>query len=185
MAIKIGLIAEDISDVEVIKILMSKVSRRKFATCHFVGRGCGPIIRKTPGWCRVLSQKGCARVIVVDDKDRNDSVKLRATLEQLVAQVPNIKGVVVIPVEELEAWLLSDSSAIAAALGLEKEPKNIARPESVASPKEFIGKEVSRISKNGTRYVNTVHNKLIASLLDLAKVTAKCPSFHPLAEFLA
>lgn len=62
MSKKIGIIAEDISDVEVIKILGKKISGKAINSAYFVGKGCGPLKKKTPGWCKSL----CTRGVVVN-----------------------------------------------------------------------------------------------------------------------
>lgn len=63
----IGFIAEDLSDVEVLKILAGKLTSRRFTSSHFVGKGCGPLRKKIPGWCRAFETKGVSSVVVVHD----------------------------------------------------------------------------------------------------------------------
>jgi Domain of unknown function (DUF4276) len=183
MTTKIGIIAEDFSDVEVIKILAKKLSSKTFSYAHFVGKGCGPLQRKTPAWCKAFHAKGCSQVILVHDRDRNDLQTLKARLEQLFLSAPQRRKFVAIPNEELEAWLLSDVSAIKTSLNLRKTLKVIHHPESIPSPKEHIGKIVSASSAKATRYVNTVHNKGIAENIDVSKIVSKCPSFREFREF--
>ena len=38
----VGMIAEDISDIEVLRILATKLTTKRFRVSHFVGKGCGP-----------------------------------------------------------------------------------------------------------------------------------------------
>ena len=183
MAVRIGIIAEDLSDIEVLKILVKKVSKKTFSISHFVGKGCGPLARKTPGWCKNLWLKGCTHILLIHDLDRNDLSNLRSKLEAILYQAPQQFKAVVIPSEELEAWLLSDTAAIAKALNLQKGFKEIHHPETVPSPKEYIGEMVRKISNNQRTYVNTVHNRLIAQELDVDKIKNKCPSFSGFASF--
>lgn len=183
MARKIGIIAEDLSDVEVLKTLGHKVSKKKFSVSHFVGKGCGPLAKKTPGWCKSLMTKGCTSVLLVHDRDRNNAVDLRRKLEKILEDVPQQVTSVVIPIEELEAWLLSDSDAISSALNLQQPIREIHHPERIDSPKEYVGKEVWRVSGKRVQYVNTVHNGMIAALVDVEKIRAKCPSFAGFSDF--
>lgn len=180
---RIGLIAEDLSDIEVIKILAKKVTTRPMSFSHFVGRGCGPLKRKTPAWCNNLHLKGCTRVLLVHDNDRNDHKDLRKILEEVIAAAPQKDKVVVIPTEELEAWLLSDESAIGTALNLRKPPTSVQHPERIASPKEHLQRAVRQASGKKVQYVNSVHNQTIANKIDIALVARKCPSFKPFQAF--
>lgn len=184
MAKRLGFIAEDISDIEVLKILTKKLTSKPFAVSHFVGKGCGPLAKKSPGWCRVLLIKECHHVVLVHDLDRNNLVQLRQKLEGILLGAPQRTKSVVIPIEELEAWLLSDEQAIAKALNLDKVPALVHHPEGIPSPKEYIGDMVRKISNKQKQYVNTVHNRLIAGSLDIAKLRKKCPSFKKFEEFV-
>lgn len=182
---RIGIIAEDDSDIEVLKHFASKLTSRSFSVDKFVGKGCGSLKRKTAGWCKALIQKGCSSVVLVHDRDRHDEQILRGELERLLVDVNMLTKVVVIPCEELEAWLLSDTKALKIAMKLESLPKVINHPERIESPKEHIGKLVRAHSKNmNKQYVNTVHNLLIAKALSVAVVSARCPSFHHFEEFV-
>lgn len=183
MAAKIGLIAEDLSDIEVIKKLAKKLTGKSIVASHFVGKGCGSIKRKTPGWCKNFLLKGCTRVLLVHDLDRNKIDNLRSTLEQILGASSTLKQAVIIPVEELEAWLLSDMTAIASAMNLPKTPKAIHHPENVASPKEYIRDSVWQSSNKKIQYVNSVHNGIIANHIDVTIIQKKCPSFKPFADF--
>lgn len=114
----------------------------------------------------------------------NDEQQLRTVLTDLLNMAQFQVKSVVIPVEELEAWLLSDERAIQAALRLHIRPKPIHRPEGVSSPKEYLAGIVRQCSKQRlTQYVNTVHNKMIAEALTPAKLS-KCPSFGAYADFI-
>ena len=179
----IGVIAEDASDVEVIKILLKKASAKKFSTAQFVGKGCGPLKRKIPAWCNVFKQKGVHAVLVVHDLDQNDLAELQQKLTDLLPANLFSTAAVVIPIEELEAWLLCDEMAIQKALKLQAAPKPIHHPETIGSPKEHLGALVKQHSKGGLKqYVNTVHNALIAQNMSVAKLS-KCASFQAFSTF--
>lgn len=181
----IGFIAEDASDINVLKSLAKKLTKKKFTTHPFVGKGCGPLKRKTPGWCKALIHKGCDSVVLVHDLDRNNLAELRLQLETILAESKMKNKIVVIPTEELEAWLLSDSAAIKHALNLVKLPKKQYHPETISSPKEYLARRVKTHSKNNLKqYVNTVHNEKIAEAVDVSLISKSCPSFVAFKEFV-
>ncbi len=182
MAKLIGVIAEDMSDVEVIKILLKKMTKKSFTTAQFVGKGCGPLKKKIPGWCKAFKNKGVQAVLVIHDLDKNDAQELRTKLESMLPANVFANATVVIPTEELEAWLLSDEKAIKTAMKLQTSPKKIHHPEQITSPKEYLAALVKQHSKNGLKqYVNAIHNSKIADEL-LIQHLNKCASF---AEFTA
>jgi len=184
-AVHVGVIAEDSSDVEVLKELGRKVSGRNFSISQHFGKGCGPLKSKTLGWCQALSKKGCKAVVLVHDRDNKDANKLRQELEGILATSVMKRCYVTIPSEELEAWLLSDTHAIEMALNLESKLKEIHHPETVLSPKEHLGDLITSHSKNKTKcYVNTEHNRLIAKEIDISKIEKKCPSFATFKTFI-
>lgn len=183
MSQKVGIIAEDMSDVEVIKILAQKVSGKNVSADQHVGKGCGPLKKKALGWCKSLLAKGCTRIILIHDRDRNDATRLRNQLEEVLKNAPQATKVVVVPEEELEAWLLSDVDAIKKAMSLRKSIKIVHHPENVDSPKEYIRDQVYKTSNKEVQYVNSVHNKLIAKELDVTLVYKRCPSFAPFHGF--
>ncbi|UCV21246.1 DUF4276 family protein [Ferribacterium limneticum] len=183
--IHIGVIAEDVSDVDVLKELARKVSGRNFSVSQHFGKGCGPLKSKTPGWCKALKAKGCSAVVLVHDRDKKNSQKLREELQVIMKSTVISNGYVTIPAEELEAWLLSDPSAIQRALKLEKEPKIDNFPETINSPKEHLADLVTLNSKNRVKiYCNTEHNSLIAKEISIDKIDIKCPSFKYFREFV-
>lgn len=183
MAIKFGLIAEDASDIEVIKKLAKKICGKNIAASHFVGKGCGPIKRKAVAWCKAFATKGCNKILLLHDRDRNNADKLRAQLTEIISTAPQTKKVVVIPSEELEAWLLSDHAAIKAALNLRKPINEEYHPEDINSPKEYLGAAIWKISEKKVTYINAIHNPIIADYIDVARISRKCPSFKPFEEF--
>ncbi|HEY4964545.1 MAG TPA: DUF4276 family protein, partial [Candidatus Saccharimonadales bacterium] len=184
-AVHVGIIAEDQSDIEVLKELGRKISGRNFSVSQHYGKGCGSIKTKTPGWCKAFGEKGCKAVVLVHDRDDKDADQLRQDLEAILAASVMKKCYVTIPTEELEAWLLSDMPAIKRALNLEKEPKDIHHPETVPSPKEHLGNLVTSHSKNKSKYyVNTEHNGLIAKEIAISAIELKCPSFAHFKTFI-
>jgi Domain of unknown function (DUF4276) len=185
MPTKFGIIAEDVSDVDVVKSLAKKLTGKAISASHFVGKGCGSMVRKAPGWCKSFERKGCTRILLVHDLDRHDLFKLTSRLEQVLEQNSNLDCAVIVPVEEIEAWLLSDMVAIANTFKLKKSPKGVNHPESIQSPKEYIQDLVWKASERKVQYVNSIHNRLIAERINIANVSRKCPSFKGFADFVS
>lgn len=119
MSLKIGIIAEDDSDVKVAEILLGKLrNRRTFQIKKFIGQGCGKIFSKCRRWADDLSRKGCTLLAIIHDLDQKNETDLRRALVQALEPSPIANYAVIIPIRELEAWLLSDDAAINRALRL-------------------------------------------------------------------
>ncbi len=190
MSSSVGVIAEDTSDVDVIKVLIDRLIRRdRFKVVHFVGHGCGKIMGKCRQWARHLARRGCTRLIVIRDLDRNKVQTLRQELTASLEPSPQERSpirpfVIIIPVRAIEAWLLSDVAAIRRAMRLRSAPKEISNPELEPNPKKRLGEIVYCHSGKTKRYLNTVHNTVIAPHLDLPKLR-RCRSFLPFEQFVS
>jgi hypothetical protein len=182
MSKTIGIIAEDKSDIEVINEILGKyLQANEYKIKNFVGNGCGKLRSKCDSWTKNLFKSGCDYVFIFHDLDRYKEKELRKTLEIKVCPTENINSLIVIPREELEAWLLSDSKALKKVFGLPKEPKIIADCELIKSPKEHIRDLVYKLGKK--RYLNTVHNKKIAKEICTTNLI-RCKSFKPFEKFI-
>lgn len=182
MAVKIGIIAEDDSDVDVIKeILGMYFSASEFSTKKFVGKGCGKLRAKCAAWTSQLVAQGCDHILIFHDLDRNDEPTLRKELTEKIKNSSFKNTLIVIPIEELESWLLSDISAIKDLFSIKEKIKPIGAAEKIKSPKEFIQKLVR--TKSNKLYINSIHNKKIISKLTITQLMS-CVSFHPLNDYL-
>lgn len=179
----IGVIAEERNDVDVLYQLTCKLIRENsFAFKTFIGHGCGKIRRNCRLWAETLIERGCKYVVVLHDLDRHTEADLRRQLERDLKGINAKISIVLIPAEEIEAWLLSDPDAIKVTFRMRKVPKISTQPETIRSPKEFLGSIVEKHSK--TTYLNTIHNKSIATNVRLAAVNSRCPSFLPFPAFI-
>ena len=182
MSKTIGLIAEDKSDIDVIHEILKKYLKfGSFRVKKFVGNGCGKLRNKCDSWTTNLFDSGCDFVFIFHDLDRYDEKVLRKTLEGKICHVNSSNSLVVIPVEELEGWLLSDSDALKKVFGLKAMPTKIYDCETISSPKEYLRDLIYKMEKK--RYLNTVHNKKIAESITLENLR-RCKSFKPFDEFL-
>ena len=158
MTILVGIIAEELSDVDVISEIIGKLARKNFGVKSFVGHGCGRIKYKCRAWAQTLKERGCKLLILVHDLDSARLDQLLAAIRGALNPSPMEQYVIVIPIRELEAWLLADHKAITKTFRFKKGLRKIANPESINRPKEFLRDIIRRGSNNRVVYVNTVHN---------------------------
>jgi hypothetical protein len=182
MSMRIGIIAEDKSDVEVIDTLLRKMTTKPFKVLDFVGNGCGKIVGKCHAWAQNLRRRGCSALIVVHDLDKKNVATLSRDLATALAPCPIVKFVVVIPVREIEAGLLADETAINTAIAAKSALKRVANPETDPDPKRTLRRLIARASDRQTVYSNTVHNVKIARHASIPKLR-RCGSFEPFYKF--
>lgn len=180
----VGIIAEDVSDVEVIRILLEKLASKKFYVSQMVGHGCGKIRSHCAQWAALLKGKGCNRLILVHDSDNNSPEDIEKALERALGVSPISPHILVVPTREIEAWLLADEDAINVVLSLEPALKAIGNTESIADPKAHLRQLVRSRAKRLKEYFPTTHNVKVAQKVTVGKLK-KCKSFAPLAEFAA
>jgi hypothetical protein len=183
MTITVGIIAEDKSDVEVIDAVISKSTGAAYATKSFVGNGCGRIRNKCREWAENLRKRGCTLLILVHDLDAGSLRNVRQALVDALGVAPLKPAVIIIPVREIEAWLLSDHDAIRAAMNIRGPVKRVANPEGLSRPKEYLRDLIYRASKKKITYLNTIHNIKIARVSKMSNFR-RCESFRPLQDFI-
>lgn len=184
MATKIGIIAEDKSDVDVIKEFLAKyLEPSKFSVKHFVGQGCGKLKSKCQAWAINLKKSGCDHIFIFHDLDRNNEIRLRTELREKLSSPETPPTLVIIPTEELEAWLLTDLDAIKLTFSIPAREmiKKIPHAETIKSPKEYLQKLVHQSCKK--IYMNTTHNKTIAANIKLEKLLT-CKSYIPFDDYM-
>jgi hypothetical protein len=180
---RIGVIAEGTSDVEVLYELTSKlIDGGTFSFKKFVGHGCGKLRRKCTAWAENLIGRGCTHLVVLHDLDGNTEDKLRTELTDFVCGVGFNGFVILIPVREIEAWLLVDPVALYSVFGMSRAPNLPSKPEAIPHPKEKLRDIIWRSCKK--YYVNKIHNKKIAAAIRVNKVKKLCRSFRPYPEFI-
>lgn len=183
MTATIGIIAEDKSDVEVIEALILKSVNVPISTKSFVGNGCGKIRSKCRAWAKNLQDRGCKFLILVQDLDKATLAELEKSL--LFALTPSAiqPFVIVIPVREIEAWLLSDHEAIRSALKISAPIKRVSDPERIPDAKKHLGNIIYHASKKKLTYLNTIHNVKIARACQIGNYR-RCESFQPLQDYV-
>lgn len=181
----VGIIAEDDSDVASAKVLIHRIANNEqIGIKKFVGKGCGRIRRKCNAWANQLKQKGCSALIVIHDRDSNILTDLHIKIKAALDPCAIANYLICIPVQEFEAWLLSDPDAIKSGMNLHHKPNIKGLPETINSPKEHLGELIRKASKGEKIYMNTKHNEKIAEKLSIKKVAQRCPSFVPFRNFI-
>jgi hypothetical protein len=179
---RIGVIAEEVNDVDVLYEFTCKlIDERAFSFKKFVGHGCGRLRRKCAAWATNLLARGCTHLVVLHDLDRYAESVLRAQLEDCVKDVGFDAYVILIPIREIEAWLLVDANALQSVFNMTKRPKLPNKPEAVLRPKKKLRDIVWKTAKK--HYVHSIHNRKIAAASRLAMVKS-CVSFGPYPRFI-
>ena len=140
---KIGIIAEDQTDIDVLYKLTCKVIKENsFSFKRFIGRGCGKLRRKCSAWAQNLLLQGCQHLVVLHDLDCCNEDELRAELTHAIRDLAYKTKIVLIPVKEIEAWLLVDSTSLREVFGMRRSPKLPNNPELLGDPKREDRKSV-------------------------------------------
>jgi uncharacterized protein DUF4276 len=180
----IGIIAEDDSDVAVIRELIGKITKTRYRVEEFAGGGSGKIVGKCFAWAQNLRDKGCTYLILVHDLDQARITDLRATLVAALNESPIRIHIIVIPVREIEAWLLADHEAITKVMKLKRPLGQVSNPEAIQNPKEYLERLVYTKSEHTRKYVNAIHNEQIAAACTASNLR-RCQLFLPLQQFIS
>ena len=177
-----AIIAEDKSDVETLKNLIRLIAGDQSIPVKGKGYGgCAEMLRKGANQLRTFNETGdFYRFVVCYDSDRQSPEERRKELVEKIILPSSVTAPIcaLIPIQEIEAWILADINAVTKVITGWVPDKNINNPEGINDPKEYL----ERMSRNNQRprYVHAVHNPTIAKHLDVKKIYTKCSSFRPL-----
>jgi hypothetical protein len=180
-----AVLAEDPSDADTLVALVRGIIGQTQLKVRQKGfGGCGELRIKAPRYIKLFAELGATRFIICHDSDGKNPADIRAKVEAAIKKkgCSTYKHAVVVPVEELEAWMIADEEAIARVIP-SLTIKAVKRPESIQSPKEWL---VNKSTKGRSKplYVPAIHNHQVARHIDLEKLEKKCPSFGPLKRFV-
>jgi Domain of unknown function (DUF4276) len=181
-----AIIAEDKSDVETLTALIRLIAGSQSIPIKGKGYGgCAEMLRKGARQIRAFHDAGsCQRFVICYDSDRASPDARHKELIDKVIVPSNVNAPMcaLIPIQEIEAWILADVKAVTKIITGWVPDKNIGNPEDIVDPKEYLEK-MSRQNQR-PRYSHAVHNAKIARHLDVELVHNKCPSFRPLYEMV-
>ncbi|NOQ64374.1 MAG: DUF4276 family protein [Methyloprofundus sp.] len=184
-----AILAEDNSDIECLKVLIKRIAKDN--SIKIKGRGfsgCAKMLRD--GWkdLEKLQNTGYDKFIICYDRDKDayqkryDAVVTKIIKRSGINKSKN-KICILIPTEEIEAWILADIKAVSTVISSWKPTKEFPNPESIINPKEKL-KKLSETKKSKPLYDHVTHNQRILEKVDLGIVKNKCPSFKVLADFI-
>jgi len=183
----IAVIAEDRTDCETFRNIVHKVLGKQTTVRQWGANGCSILKRKLPATLKTLHSTGCNAFIIVHDLDRNpqnnslnDEKVLRQDLEVASSELKIINKHICIPIEELEAWFLSDPSVIEHIGKI--QGKEYSNPESISKPKELLIK-LSVGENKKYRYTTNMNPGLI-EILNFDLCARRCAAFKNLLSFL-
>jgi hypothetical protein len=180
-----GVLGENNSDTATLKELIRRIAADDRLPIMTKGyEGGAEMLRKGAVQLQLFADLDCNRFVICYDADHNDPELCRRLIHERVVLKSGIAlpCCVVIPVQELEAWILADIEA-AKNIFTSWSPEPVRSPELIESPKEHIEK-LSRDAKRKPRYSHATHNERMAKHIDLGKVHSACPSFRPLYDFV-
>lgn len=178
------ILAEDDSDADTIACI---VRRRVHAGASIKKKGydgCGALCRKGARDIIQFATKGANRIIVCHDADSNPPSAIREKVLNKIIRPSGYSGIacVVVPVEEIEAWIIADEQAVNAVIPtftFKAQPN----PENIPRPKEWLCKQ-SRAANGSPLYSSTTFNPSVAMHLRFDVVAKKAPSFRAFLDWL-
>ncbi len=180
-----GILGESQSDVNTLRVFVRRIADNDLLSIKAKGyEGCAEMLRKGARQLDLFADLGCSRFIVCYDSDGADPATRRKKVEDEIVKKSSSAHpcCVVVPVQELEAWLLADIEC-ATNIFSSWKPAPILNPEAIPSPKEHLEK-LSRANNRRPRYAHSTHNERMAKYIDLQKVHQACPSIRPLFQFV-
>jgi hypothetical protein len=185
MSPDLAVLAEARSDADTIVVIIRRLLGNPRLPVLSKGfSGCGELRRKGASHIRQFSARGASRFVICHDADGPDPEPARRQVQQCIVAPAGLASAscIIIPVQELEAWIIADEAAIRRVIPtFDLSP--VSQPETQGSPKEWLV-EQSRRGRTRPLYVPAVHNPRVAEHVDFHTLGSKCVSFRPLPEFL-
>lgn len=188
--LKIGFALEGNSDYNVIPILVKRYLAEKYSelsvtveTLRPNQRGYG-FVKKLPEFAALLHSKEVSVIVAVVDTDAAVVGERRRLFQEAINACSDKQIPVCVSyglsVRSLEAWLMSDITALKTAfqsLRVLTEPPD---PESISDPKRELNQMVQDLTDGAIKTYSN-HADKIAHQIDLDKIQRRCARF---ADFL-
>jgi len=180
----LAILAEDDSDAECLTVIIRRhYGNNKLEIKRKGYDGCGGLCSKGARDIRAWREAGVTRFVICHDADRRPEFEIR---EKVLSRVVRPSGstvdcCVAVPVQEIEAWLIADESALTSVIStLRIKPQG--QPESLVDPKEWLVKQSQ--AANGKPLYFSALNSSVAQHMRLDVVAKKCPTFKAFLECL-
>lgn len=163
----VGLVVEGAYDEAAIPVFAKRCRKG----VSLITRTCrGPVIGKFPGIVAELHRSyRPERILVVSDSDGEDPAELVRAIRGRLTTKYRFPMIPIVIVEELEAWLIADPSALERIVGIKR---NFPNPEKVNDPKAALERLVSL-----SAYTPELARRL-AGEVDLDLLRRRCPRFR-------
>ena len=186
-----AIIAEDDSDAKSLQILIRRITEKTNIKVLKKGySGCPDMLRKGTKQLNSFVKMGATHLIVCADRDKFTVNERTGEVQKKIFENVNFKKnchcCIVVPCEEIEAWILADLDCLNKVFKSWSSNKKYSNPESVDSPKEELIR-LSRMKNKSSRplYSNGTHNEKIFAHISLDELYKKCPSYRTLHDFVA
>lgn len=188
------ILGESYSDVEAIRVVVQRSLKLlglppvKINVKQYDGYG--KMFRKGVPDLKATYALGARHFIIHHDSDSENPSARRARLKRElidpsgIMNDPSCRVLSLIAIQETEAWILADLKAVTKVITSWRPKESFAQPERIASPKERLRKLSEDPRTHKVRYIERLHNPLVAEHLDLEIVADKCPSFRHLTSFV-
>lgn len=179
-----AILAEDDSDRDSLKTLVRRIAENPSLTVLGKGfGGCGALQKNVCRFIDLFRSKGATHFVICRDADGpHAKPRYDELCNTLSGSITNEDAAcIVIPVQEIEAWLIADPMAISSTIK-SLRIKEVPHPEHISKPKAWLVRQAQRLSK--PKYAPRTHNPRIAEYLNINQVLNKCPSFQPLVDFV-
>lgn len=184
---KFAVLAEDRSDADALVVLVKRISGDNHIQVVKKGfSGCGELCRKAGSHIADFAKQGATHFIVCHDSDGNDPAAIRQKVKAGIDTKIHLKAYrhkIIVPVQELEAWLIADEAAITKTIPT-LSISVVNHPEDIDSPKEWLIRASYTGQRSRPLYAPATYNRQVALHLDIAKVERKCGSFRELTAFI-
>lgn len=181
-----GILGEDRSDVEVIDRLIRRISKNeRMRIKEKAYDGCGDLLCKGARAIQTLYEVGVSKFVICYDSDDGDPNEKYNEVVRRIIQPSNVDSTfcALIPVREIESWLLADLDAVKKVFTSFRVDREIRNPEKDGNPKRTLEKLLRR-EDNKPCYSGSVFNSKIAAYTDLKLLAERCPSSVPLFELI-
>lgn len=180
-----AIMAEDDSDAECLAAIVRKHYNNQSLSIRRKGYdGAGALCSKGKRDILAWKRSGIRKFIVCHDADSHEHMLVEDKILREIVRPANAVAdcCIVVPVEEIEAWMIADEAAINAVIPSFKL-KVHSNPETIKDPKEWLIK-ASEAANGKPLYSPKTFNPAVAKRLRLDVVKKKCPSFRRFIECL-